>query len=226
MITPKIVERIKRLPFAGVISDENRLDSIYILNLVDAARGQVLRTVYQKDKRINNIAYQKFYGTYDINLQEGDGIVRFACPTFIGMDAWTDGCRYVGSNDCSNAYARIKNRSELSTIQNHKIMKSLANVNISALYDASMGQIQIYFNPEVEELLVEGLFSKPTSIPTFNYDFDEYPINEDLIPMLEDQILKNVTAKEASTLPMPRNQSMQVAGAPMAPTISVNSTGR
>jgi hypothetical protein len=48
----------------------------------------------------------------------------------------------------------------------------------------------------MEEMLIEGLFANPLEVPTYNRQFDNYPLNDDLIPELEQVVLKTIVGIE------------------------------
>jgi hypothetical protein len=210
MLQIEIVERIKRLPFAGVISDENRFSSGYLVSLMNTARAQILRDVYQKNnKRLNPVAYQKHYPVFSHDLQESSTFVKFECPEVITLDSNSDGLRYIGTIDCTTAFRRIWTRSMLSTINKHEVMSVANNRYTAALYDGAAQMVEVYGNPEIEELLIEAVFMTPTEVPTWNPDKDNYPFPDDLVPMLEEYIFKNITSIEAAVEPEVRNQYNQ-----------------
>ena len=210
MLEKEIVERISRLPFAGVISDENRLDGQYIVSLMESARAQIAKEVYQKNnKRLNPVFYQKYYPTYSEQLQEAKTYVKFSCPEVLTLDSNSDGLRYIGTTDCSVAFRRIWSRSMLSTINKHQVMSVKGNRYTAALYDGSAQMMEIYGNAEIEEIMIEALFANPHDIPTWNADYDPYPFPDDLLPLMDDYIFRSITSIAASAQPETRNQYNQ-----------------
>lgn len=209
MTEKAIIERLQRLPFGGVISDENRLDIPYIRIVLNTFRNQIIRDFYKQNKRINPQCYQKYWPEFSADLQDVPKVVKFTCPEVISMDSNSDGFRYIGTIDCSIEFRRIRTRSMLSTINKHQLMSTNNGTYTGVLYDGSANVLEVYGNPEIEELLIEGLFSNPHDIPTFNPEKDQYPLNDDLIPFLEEMIFKAQTSVEASTPEDYRNQNSQ-----------------
>lgn len=212
MTERQVIERSQRLPFGGVISDENRLDSDYILNLINAARAQLGKDMFAKNSRLNPQWYQQYWPEYNADLQDDNIVVRFYCPEVFTLGPNDDGFRYIGTLDCTTAFSRIKNRGELATMNWHKIMKTLLGVQTGVLYNGSAQQLEVYGNPELEEMLVEALFSNPREVPTYNNMIDNYPLPDDLLPMLDQYVLKAATQMEAMTKPDYRNQGEQQIG--------------
>lgn len=202
MLHADIVERLSRLPSGGVINDKNRFDFGYLSSVLDTFRAKVIVMQYNGDRliakngRINPQCLQKYWPVYEKDLQQS-GFRSFRCPEIINIDSLSDGFRYIGSIDGSCNFRRVKSRADLSMFNQNKIMNVNSGRFQAALYDGSNQIIEVYGNSMLKELLVEAVFAQPLSIPTFNKDFDQYPLNDDLIPLLEDLVSKQ-TLLEAS----------------------------
>lgn len=200
MTLPEIVDSIKRHPSGGIVTDETRFDDNYLVSIVNAYRAKILREIYQKDNRIATISYQRHYPEYEIKLQDKSMCrVFFRCPQIISFDSHSDGLRYVGSLDCNNNFRRHQSRATLSNVIKNKFLNVNTGRFQSFLYNGSDMLLEIYGIPLVKEVLVEGVFLNPLDIPTYNKDKDHYPFNEDLLPILYEQIFKAVTSPEANT---------------------------
>ena len=206
MVHPEIIERLSRLPSGGVINDQNRFDYGYLSSLLDTFRAKVINIQYNgdrftaKSRRINPVCYQKHWPVYEKELQEaGTKFVLFRCPEFISIDGLSDGLRYVGSIEGSCSFRRLKTRTEISMYNSNKITNLENGRFQSALYDGSQGMIEVYGNKALKELLVEGLFSNPLLIPTYNKDVDQYPLDASGIVLLESLLLKEQLQYQAAT---------------------------
>jgi len=199
MTLPEIADAIKRQPSGGIVTDETRFEDQYLYKIINSYRNQLLRQVYQKDKRIAAAAYQRYYPTYEKDLQSSTCFRLFRCPLIISFDERSDGLRYVGSLDYNNNFRRHQSRATLSSVTKNKYLDVNSGRFISFLYNGNDKLIEVYGIPLVEEILVEGIFTNPLDIPTYNVEQDNYPISEDLLPMLFEIIFKSVTATEANT---------------------------
>ena len=199
MILPKIIDRVQRIVGGGIVTDENRWDQDYIISVINTFSRQVLRDFYVKNnKRINPVCYQRFYCEYDKNIQE-PGFIKFTLPPIVSFDEYSDGIRYIGSVTESNGFRRIRSRARLSSFNNHKVMNVNNGRAQSALYNGNDQTIEVYGNVLLRDCLVEGIFINPLDVPTYNMSVDNYPFNEDLIPVMEDLIYRSQLAIEAST---------------------------
>ena len=194
----EITEMISRLPSGGVISDRNRYDQGYLNMTLGVFRARLLKIIYLKNNRINPVCYQKHWPQYEADLQDDKCCVKFRHPEVISLDNGSDGFRYAGSLSFANNYARIKSRGWLSTINDNAVMAANNNRRPTILYDGGLQILEVRGMPLLKELLTESLLADPLSIPTYNQDLDQYPINVDLLPDLMNMIFSEETAIDAS----------------------------
>ena len=174
------------MPEGALFNDATRFDSQYVYSIINSYRAALIAERYRKEHTINPVCYQKFYPEFEKDLQIPEN-VRFRCPNTINI-LNEDGFRFLGTVDCSIAFRRIKNRSELSTVNKHSIMK-LRRVPV-VLYDGNTELLEVYGNKDLKEMLVELIAAEPHAVPTFNFETDQYPLSEDDVPLLEDMIFK------------------------------------
>ncbi len=179
MTLNEITEIILRLPNGGVVNTNDGWDQGYIEVLINTYRARYLKAMFAGNKRINPVCYQKHYPEYEELLQDEDGCnVKFRHPEVISLDDRNDGFRYIGSPDCNNNFARIQSRAWLSTFNDNRTTKINTKRRTSVLYDGSAQILEVYGNPELDELMTESLVSNPRDIPTWNADEDQYPLSQ------------------------------------------------
>lgn len=197
----EIIERIQRLPDGGIITDENRWDEDFLESIINTFRLVVIRDSYNKNnKRINPSCYQKYYCVYDADIQE-DGMIKFFHPPVTSMDGFSDGFRYIGSSEGSEDFRRITSRAKLSLYNNHKVMSVKSGRNTTVLYDGNSEYLEVYGNQLIRECLTESILLNPMDSQYYNKKTDQYPIGDDMIPMLEDYIFRAQTSIESSRNP-------------------------
>lgn len=200
------VEKLERLPSGGIITDENRYDYQYMVSILNTARAVALSMIWRTTKRINPICYQKHYPKYEQQLQLDPACyVRFSVPQVISLQGSSygdnsDGFLYVGDTSGRTGYRKIKDRGELSTINQHRFMKANGRY-MGYLYDGSLSLVEIWGNPELETILVNGLFMNPLDCNTYNADFDNYPLDDATADMVEKAIFQANTSIISSTTP-------------------------
>lgn len=218
MRTQKILDKIAAIGEGGMITEENRFDQEFLLTVLNSFRAQYLRDTYLKTKRINPICYQKFHPVYEPTFQNsGACYAKFKVPNTIQLDVHSDGLRYFGTDPvtagCSKNFRRVTSRAWLSTFNNHQVTSSSSTRFISYLYDGALETAEIYGKGKfmIFPPLIEGLFSDPTSVPMFNFDISEYPLNIDALPMIEQMIFAANTRFVESTAPTPAFATQQIA---------------
>ncbi len=201
----QIVELVSRIPEGGVINSNDRWDMGYMHKLVGEYRARMCQLVYNTNKRLHPAWYQKHWPEYEPYLQDNDGCsVKFRHPEIVMLDDRSDGFRYIGGTDCASNFARIASRAWVSTFNDNRVTKVNANRRTSVLYDGSAEILEIYGDPEIEDILTESIVSNPMKIPTFNFGVDQYPVPENLVPEIVNMIFNDNISTE---LRMPYNGS-------------------
>ena len=180
----EIQEMLSRLPDGGVVTDRTRYDYGYLQTLANLYRARLLRTIYQKEKRLNPVCYNKYYPTYEPDLQDNPLCVKFRHPEVIGLDSNNDGFRYIGTTSYSEGFGRIQSRGWLSTFNKNSVTSTYMTNNPVALYDGNSQIIEVYGLPNIKNIMTEVLLSDPRQSPFFNILVDQFPLNDDLIPDL------------------------------------------
>lgn len=198
MLLTKIVELFQRLPSGGILTDENKLDPDFIEDAVHRARASAIFIYWQRTKRINALWTQQFIAQFDEDIQENNCLVKFEVPPVVSLDNKMDGFLYIGTVDKDCAFRKVESRAQLANANLHRITKVSNRIN-KALY--SDGFMEIHGNTMLKELKVDGIFINPTDIPTFNKEFDEYPVSLDLVNQME-TIIANIETPQIEKEPI------------------------
>lgn len=175
-------EKVVRLMEGGIYSDENRLDDLYVYDVINDARAATLREDFLKYRRWSPSALQTFYPDYDVNFQESTVYTTFRIPTgFIQASSLADGLVYFGSDGkCiydSQNFDRIKNRAELNDFLNNSRTNDFS---IPAILIEGLTVTVLSKENVVQNLQVVGVFDDPTAFSNYNINKDLYPISQDL----------------------------------------------
>lgn len=186
----EISESVVRVDSAGIFTDENRAaDYPYIDYLVNNARGIVIAEDWKKNKRIDPGNLQIITLRKVDDIQDSNAYVRFEVPGgVLLLDRENDGFRYVGSQTENLQYMRARSRGEASVFR-HRVTTFNNPKFVTWLYDGRY--IEVYGNTDIEKIKIEAVFESPLAIPNFNVLYDQYPISNDLIPMVEMYVKKN-----------------------------------
>lgn len=197
MLQAEVRENIVRAVSAALNTDENRYEPDYIDDIANQYRAAAIREIWGESSRINSIWTQQYIAKYSADLQDDDNFVRFACPSAISIDNFRDGFFYVGSVDGNTAYRKVISRASFANANIHRITK-INNRIVKALW--SDGYWEIYGAPLIKELRVDGIFPKPTDIPSFNPDYDPYPIDDNTLVLMK-ALIKEEMGVMAATPP-------------------------
>ncbi|MHB8410245.1 MAG: hypothetical protein ACYDHY_19610 [Acidiferrobacterales bacterium] len=206
----------------GTRSASDMLTPKYVAKNLDAARAEAIEKRWLKFNVINPLCYQKFYMTLDSNLQVQPNTTLnnfpyniFRLPSVIQLGE-NDGIRYLGALNCIDNWRRIRSREEMSVVLKHPYTKiSNHPDDIYYLYDGNKGQVQVY-NTNIQEGLCEGIFQNPTEIPTFNVDYDDYPIDIEMVDLIRNILFQRfMMTKEMPKESLPYEQPNAAAYRPV-----------
>ena len=203
MNTIEIIESLAKMPSGAIFTDESRYNELYLISIANKFRAEAIREYYRINKRINPVCYQRFYPEYVQEEQYEWCFYRFKCPQVINMDDISNGFRFVGTLNSSKSFDIIKTRGELSTFLNHPVLTPAAGRNVCALHDGTTGYWEIYAkgNKLPKFFVVEMIQQNPLDNPEFNVDFSEYPVSNDLLPMMESLVYQANTSISSATQP-------------------------
>ena len=187
MKTKDCIELIQLADEGGVFTDESRYDIGTMTAVLNAARGFAIAEMYNKNNRIHPNFLQRVYPKYEKNLQQDDCYVMFEVPKTVEINNQIDGLMYVGTIDGKNSYWKVRTRMQANSRRNHRIHNIAMEKNVHFLYDTTRGYLEVYDN-KVKYILVEGIFSDPTTIPGFNIEEDDYPITMNAMKRVEDMV--------------------------------------
>lgn len=198
---PNIADQIIRNVQGGIRTDETKFSPPYLFDLIHQARSTVIKNRFTKERRIQSVWTQQYIPDFIPELQDSNCIVKFSVPAPIPLDNQTDGFIYIGEINNNCAYRKATSRGEIANYNKHRATRNnkgvVMNGNIKVLY--SDGILEVYGNPLLKEIRIDGIFMNPTLIPTYNIHLSEYPIDDASLQEMKIIILKNITNIEART---------------------------
>ncbi len=185
----EIAEGLIRTNNGGIYTDETRLSDLDFLSyLINNVRETVLSANWKTTKRTDDRNVQHIKLLKDDEIQDSDCYVRFVITNPILLDNNNDGFRYVGSTTQNINYMRAKSRGFASVFK-HRITTFNKPKFVTWLYNN--GCIEVYGNTDIEEIRVEIIAANPLKVPNFNVDFDDYPLSNDDIVLVDKYINDN-----------------------------------
>jgi len=199
MLLTNLKSQVIRMVSGGIESADTKYDFSDIEDNIHYGRAFVIAQDFQTKKRIASSWLQPYIATYSQDMQDsGAKFIRFKVPDVIQLDNYRDGFIYVGGLNSNIAYRRVNNRAEMANYNNNRITKQTNRVT-KFLYED--GYIEIYGDNEIRKLRIDGIWQRPTEIPGFNQDVDQYPLGENLVSVLKDYLLKTTLIPEQQKWP-------------------------
>jgi len=192
---PEIIEEIIRADNAGIITDEQKDDNDFLEALANEYRAQAIFDIYAKTKRINPAWTQQMVIDYDPQIQESDCYLLFPAPNPISLGPLMDGHIYIGSDCGAINYPKARSRADLANRNNHRHTRVKIDKPKVLFSD---GCYEVYGNMMLRKLMVDGINSYPTEVPTYNKYIDPYPISPDVLIMMKSYVIKE-TAQPTNT---------------------------
>jgi len=156
----------------GINTDELLIRRKEILDKFCTIRAKILSDFTIRKINVSSRNYQTTY--VDKVAYSDDGSNNYGYfrkyPTIMGETAW------VGSVDGRCRFREYRTLSEYSSV-----IKDLVPA-ISGYYPEN--DLLKTDNAEVETLRYNALFSNPNEVSTFNQEYDEFPIDDALIPQI------------------------------------------
>lgn len=169
---------------------DNRYDPEYVESLIPGLAGKAYIISYNGDKytaasrRISGDWILPTTLTYDSTIQVANAdFVRFALASPpVRINQITSGLVYVGQKDLSIQFKEMYNRGDVA----NAIKRGFLNDGKDIVFILKSGEfIDVFSNPMIKEVDIDIVAQNPTLFSTFNEVTDEYPISEDMIPIME-----------------------------------------
>ena len=201
---PQLIEIATMQLSGGQYNIDGTVDPQYIETMLILLRSTAIRNNYTgsryvaANKTIPSICIQDYHVIYDDDLQDDPCWNKFYCPEVISLDDKFDGLRYVGTEDDTNAFYRVKNASQYASMLNDPILKRLMEQNIVYMYTATDNILKVN-DKDLRSFKVRGIFTDPTVIPTYNKNIDPFPCDINTITTILNELYAMFTKNESAT---------------------------
>lgn len=172
---PQLYERIASLPSGGALTNDSKLDKGFIYSLIHSARAYVVSQRWIAESKVPYVYYQRFEPDYRKLAQEDSCLTKFYdFPQVIQLDQRASGVGYVGTiNGVPMSFREVTSRQAFASMQNDRVMK-MGRVPYVLLEGNSL---EVYYKDKIKEFAIEAIFADPTLVPTYNVDYDAYPVD-------------------------------------------------
>ena len=198
-----IAEEIQRAFGAGKAPADNRFNDLdYVFQKIDEYSAKAISLSYTGAKtlgantNINSKTWLEFPLTLDPGLQEdGACYVAFRCPEMIMIDANRTGFSFVGDKKTMRAFSEIQDPSTFASLTT--VFDDLDGI----YFNMSKGIMRILGGRDINQAWVIGRPVSPRTLATayYNPETDEYPLPDDLIPLMISLLKAGEFQQEAAT---------------------------
>ena len=173
------------LPTGGYITADSRLQKGQMYSVIHKCKNRAQKIVYSQEKRAHPMWYMTFYPEYDSTWQTSSCFKRFRMPDYNNLDGVVGGIGYVGAQDTLNTFQVIESRVQMSDWDRHPILRPRSK-DVYILIENGW----CYVYSTVREFQMMIIPSNPSYIPTYNVDFDTYPVDGALLELMTQIAIK------------------------------------
>lgn len=190
MTLPEIYERLASLPSGGYITVDTRFNKQYMYSMIHSARAFIIGERWKQFGKIPPVYYQSYKPTYEVLSQDADSCYAkfYNVPDIIALDGRATGLGFVGGNGTLCQFREVSSRSAFASMQSHTTMKKgRGKIYVLVL---GGGEIEVYSDLGVEDIMLNAIFADPTKVDTYNVDYDDYPMDVSDIPKMETYLMQ------------------------------------
>lgn len=200
----EIKEQVVAMDSGGIFTDESRFNDLYVNALIHQYRADAIMNLFHTTGRVHEKWTQTSFLVFDQNLQESNLFVRFACPAMLTVDEYRDGFQFIGQTDGLVRFGKTNTRATMANNQLHRFTKFRPN-RPEAYW--GNGFLDIYGNPMLRKVRVDGIHSNPEECNTYNPAVDQYPIDDEGLVLLKTFLYQKEGQQENSKVVDTRSDS-------------------
>jgi hypothetical protein len=175
----------------SVRTDSAKFPVDYIIDLCDQYRAQAIRTIYEKTRRIHPAWVQKYVPDFESDIQDDAVAVKFWIPAPISMGSFQNGVIYTGNLAGTKNFKRLLSQSEYATYCQHRNFSNKTEVVLIEGIEGDFILLKVFGNKLLQQIRTDGVWSRPSKLSNFNYDFDLYPCCDESIVLMKQLIIKS-----------------------------------
>jgi hypothetical protein len=214
----QIAERLERSVSAAIATDDSRWDYDFVMNVMDSVIASAKIAYVEKYRKIPGEWMYAYQVNYDETIQDtqtaDDGSVipscykKFPVPNAI---RFKQGFSAINIGTRAGEFMRKYNSwTELNAMSKHELFRNKKGVLISG------NSAFVWSSMDIDAIFVEACVANLTDLETFNPDFDDYRVTEDILVMAEDIMNKKYLIYMAQRRPDLVSDSKDVPSQQMA----------
>jgi hypothetical protein len=199
MIVTYIVDELIRAVNAAINTSNGKWDNEYVYNLLPQLRAEAIIISYNGSRNYaaNRTISPSWLQQVDITIEPTEQDTKreyivVQVPKVIRINDKTDGFVYVGNDDLAIDFKRAYTKSEISYLKQRGFLRGKEIIYIG------VGNVfEIYGNKSLKSFQIQGVFTDPTMINSYNPLQDDYPIDEATLAIMKDLFVSKARAEMA-----------------------------
>lgn len=196
-----IVEEIQRALGGNVAGADSKFTGDYMFQLIDEYSAAAISLSYTgsrtlgANKNIGAKTWLEFPLTLNPSLQvSGACYVVFECPEMIMINSDKSGFNFVGDQKNLTQFSEVRQPSEFASLMTIDNLEGI-------YYNASGSTLRVIGDRDINQAYVIGRPIKPLELAVTYYNplTDEYPLPDDLIPLMIQLMKQGEFQQEAAT---------------------------
>lgn len=199
MTQKEAIDRLLAISSGGITDSIVDPERGYLESKIDSLREMALINEFERTGIDNPSNYQPFYAEYDDDLQEDSNCeyTLFRVPPVLQFATHRNG--FMNGMSESGLSMIIHPTEEIFQAHiMHPVSKAIKRVH--AVYVPSTGLMKVY-NKGMRSFKVNAIFKRPSDVPTWNRDKDDYPISNSAFEVLEELYKNGVLPIILRTMP-------------------------
>jgi hypothetical protein len=194
----------------GVVSSENRVSLPYSIRVLDELRANAIAQYAKAKQIVPEQVYSTTSLVYTDEYQNADDTAKciyvYQVPAILPVSSIHDGISFVGVRNGENLN-RIKSSAVLENYRKHYITKRKITEEPWVLYQPDFSEMMFHkpFGGPTKALVVRAIFVRPTELPEYNIDNDEYPITDEIFTLVlslaQDTFLRPIMSAPSESVP-------------------------
>lgn len=192
MLLDELVSLCKGRISSGYETDEGSIDNDRVIELIGIGRPVIIPELLKTYKKVHPDWMQEFFPVYDARKQESTLYTVFDGIPNIVLHTIQTAIQYVGNDECFEQFRVCYSSGEYANLCANPLTDPRTNKNVYALYENMIWKV---FNRKkhtrITKFKVNGVWSNPFDVPTWNPDMHNYPIDPKGADLIKNYVYQN-----------------------------------
>lgn len=185
MLQAQIAERLVRTVSGGITTDEDRWDYDFVMSIMDSMLATAKQKWITQYRRIPSQWFASFTVLFDSEIQDDDGTTdyrKFPVPSAIVFPQGFSAINVGSAN--KNFYQKFNSWTDVDSVRSHRLFANSKGVLIAD------GFAYVWAPTDIDRIFVSECVANLNDLDTFNPDFDDYRVTDEIVAMAEQEMTK------------------------------------